>query len=89
MAARRKANAETRASVFNFLERKKFSYVPSSTNFFMLETHRPGAELATAMLKEKIMIGRTWPVWPTKVRITIGSKEEMDRFQTALLKVMA
>ena len=64
--ARRKANAETRAGVFNFLEQKKFSYIPSSTNFFMLETHRPGNELATAMMKEKILIGRTWPAWPTK-----------------------
>jgi histidinol-phosphate/aromatic aminotransferase/cobyric acid decarboxylase-like protein len=41
------------------------------------------------MMKEKILIGRTWPVWPTKVRITVGSKEEMGRFQTALSKVMA
>lgn len=87
--ARRKANAETRAGVFNFLEQKKFSYIPSSANFFMLETHRPGKELAAAMMKEKILIGRTWPVWPTKVRITVGSKEEMGRFQTALSKIMA
>ncbi|MCU1257985.1 MAG: hypothetical protein JWO80_870 [Bryobacterales bacterium] len=33
--------------------------------------------------------GRTWPAWPTKVRVTIGSPEEMKRFQTALLKVTA
>jgi histidinol-phosphate aminotransferase len=87
--ARRAANAATREMVFNFLEQKKFSYVPSTTNFFMLEANRPGKELATAMMKEKILIGRTWPAWPTKVRVTIGSAEEMKRFQTALLKVTA
>jgi histidinol-phosphate aminotransferase len=87
--ARRAANAGTRETVFNFLEQKKFSYVPSSTNFFMLEANRPGKELATAMLKEKVLIGRTWPAWPTKVRVTIGSAEDMKRFQTALLKVTA
>ncbi len=87
--ARRKANAATRESVFNFLEQKKFSYVPSTTNFFMLEVNRPGREVADAMMKEKVMIGRTWPFWPTKVRVTIGSADEMKRFQTALLKVMA
>jgi histidinol-phosphate/aromatic aminotransferase/cobyric acid decarboxylase-like protein len=54
----------------------------------MLETHRPGSELAAAMMKEKILIGRTWPAWPTRVRITVGSKEEMVRFQTALTKLM-
>jgi histidinol-phosphate aminotransferase len=87
--SRRKANADTRESVFNFLERKKFAYVPSTTNFFMLEANRPGGELARAMMKEKVMIGRTWPAWPTKVRVTIGSSEDMKRFQTALLKVTA
>jgi histidinol-phosphate/aromatic aminotransferase/cobyric acid decarboxylase-like protein len=85
--ARRKANAATRETVFNFLEQKKFSYVPSTTNFFMLEANRPGKEMAAAMFKEKILIGRTWPAWPTKVRITIGSPEEMKRFQSALLKI--
>lgn len=87
--ARRKANATTRETVFNFLEQKKFAYVPSTTNFFMLEANRPGKELNAAMMKEKVLIGRTWPAWPTKVRVTIGSAEEMKRFQTALLKVMA
>jgi histidinol-phosphate/aromatic aminotransferase/cobyric acid decarboxylase-like protein len=87
--ARRKANAATRESVFNFLEQKKFSYIPSSTNFFLLEANRPGKDMAAAMLKEKVLIGRTWPAYPTKVRITIGSADDMKRFQTALLKVMA
>jgi histidinol-phosphate aminotransferase len=87
--ARRKANAGTREAVFNFLEQKKFAYVPSTTNFFMLEANRPGKELAMAMMKEKVLIGRTWPAWPTKVRVTIGSAEDMKRFQAALVKVMA
>jgi histidinol-phosphate aminotransferase len=87
VAERRAANAKTREMVFNFLEEKKFSYVPSTTNFFMLEANRPGKELAAAMMKEKVMIGRTWPAWPTKSRVTIGSMEEMKRFQAALLKV--
>jgi histidinol-phosphate aminotransferase len=86
---RRRMIAESRESVFNFLEQKKFSYIPSNANFFLLETGRPGAEFGAAMLKEKIAVGRTWPVWPTKVRVSIGTKEEMQRFQTALTKVMA
>lgn len=85
--ARRKANADTRESVFNFLEQKKFSYVPSTTNFFMLEANRPGGELAKALIKDKVLIGRTWPAWPTKVRVTIGSPEDMKRFQSAMLKI--
>ena len=29
------------------------------------------------------------PVWPTKVRVTIGSKEEMAKFKEAFAKVWA
>jgi histidinol-phosphate/aromatic aminotransferase/cobyric acid decarboxylase-like protein len=39
--------------------------------------------------QEKIYIGRVWPSWPTHVRVTIGTAEEMDKFKRALLKVMA
>ena len=28
------------------------------------------------------------PSWPTHVRVTIGTPEEMKKFQTAFLKVM-
>lgn len=86
---RRQAIAESRESVFNFLEQKKFSYIPSNANFFMLETGRAGKEFGAAMMAEKIAVGRTWPVWPTKVRVSIGTKEEMQRFQSALIKVTA
>jgi len=42
-----------------------------------------------AMRKEKVYIGRVWPVWPTYVRVTIGTGDEMKKFQDAFLKVMA
>jgi len=41
------------------------------------------------MRKEKIFIGRTWPSWPTHVRVSVGTPEEMEKFQSAFLKVMA
>jgi len=30
-----------------------------------------------------------WQAWPTHVRVTVGSQEEMNKFKTAFLKVMA
>ena len=38
---------------------------------------------------EKVYIGRVWPSWPTHVRVTIGTQDEMDKFKAAFLKVMA
>jgi histidinol-phosphate aminotransferase len=89
VAERRKINKDIRENVFEFLEKKKFSYVPSLSNKFMLEVNRPGMEVVQALAKEKVYIGRVWKAWPTKVRVSIGTQEEMDKFKDALLKVMA
>jgi histidinol-phosphate aminotransferase len=89
VAERRKINKEIRENVFEFLDSKKFSYVPSVSNKFMLEVNRPGMEIVQALAKEKVYIGRVWKAWPTHVRVSIGTQEEMDKFKAALVKVMA
>jgi histidinol-phosphate aminotransferase len=89
VAERRKINKDIRENVFEFLDSKKFSYVPSVSNKFMLEVNRPGMEIVQALAKEKVYIGRVWKAWPTHVRVSIGTQEEMDKFKSALVKVMA
>jgi len=88
VAERRKINKDTRESVFSFLEKNKMAYVPSSSNKFMLDVKRPGREIANAMRKHNVYVGRSWPVWPNHIRVTIGTPDEMQKFQAALLKVM-
>ena len=71
------------------LKRKQISVWPITTlRMSALNVDTSAVWHAAAMVKEKILIGRTWPAWPTKVRVTIGSPEEMKRFQMALTKVM-
>lgn len=89
ISERREINKRARENTFEFLEKRKISYIPSGTNFFMMEAGRPGADLVKALANEKVYIGRIWPVWPTKVRVTVGTMEEMKKFQSALAKVMA
>jgi histidinol-phosphate/aromatic aminotransferase/cobyric acid decarboxylase-like protein len=55
----------------------------------MVDVKRPGGEVISAMAKDHVYIGRVWPVWPTYVRISVGTKDEMERFKTSFLKVMA
>ena len=88
IAERRKLIGDVRNDTFAWLDKHKFSYVPSVSNCFMLDVKRPGREVIAAMLSEKVSIGRVWPSWPTHVRITIGTREEMDQFKAAFLKVM-
>lgn len=89
VAERKKINRDIRENVFEFLDAKKFSYVPSQSNKFMLQVNRPGMEVVKALAAEKVYIGRVWPVWPTYVRVSVGTQDEMNKFKAALLKVMA
>ena len=86
---RRKLIGNVREDTFNFLEKNKFHYVPSVSNCFMVDTKRPGNEVVAAMRKEKVYIGRVWPIMPTYVRITVGTRSDMQKFQAAFKQVMS
>ncbi len=86
---RREIIKNVREDVLGFLDKHKFRYVPSVSNKFMVDVGRPGEQVILAMRKEKVYIGRVWPSWPTHVRVTVGTQEEMNKFKTAFLKVMA
>ena len=86
--ARKKINADVRAETFSFLDRSGYKYTPSASNCFMLDTKRPTKEIIDAMAARNVYIGRAWPVWPTHVRITVGTKAEMEKFQSAFREVM-
>ena len=85
---RKRINATVRSETFAWLDRNGYSYVPSVSNCFMLDTKRPAKEVIEAMKTRNVFIGRAWPVWPTHVRITVGTKSEMDKFQAAFQEVM-
>jgi histidinol-phosphate aminotransferase len=85
---RRRINATIRQQTFQWLDRNGFSYIPSESNCFLVDTKRPGQQVRDAMAKENVLIGRVWPIMPTHVRITVGTQEEKERFQAAFLKVM-
>jgi len=85
---RKRINATVRSETFRWLDRNGYSYVPSVSNCFMLDTKRPAKEVIEAMKTRNVFIGRAWPVWPTHVRITVGTKSEMDKFQAAFQEVM-
>ncbi len=86
---RRKIIADVREDVFAFLVKNNFKFVPSVSNKFMVDVKRPGGEVIEALRKEKIYIGRVWPSWPTYVRVSIGTQDEMNKFKSAFLTVMS
>jgi histidinol-phosphate aminotransferase len=86
--SRKQLTAKTRNETFAWLDRNGYKYIPSESNCFLLNTGRAGREVINAMAKHNVFIGRVWPVYPTWVRITVGTPTEMEQFQTAYQKVM-
>ena len=66
-------------------------YIPTVGNFFMMQV--PGmtaAQVGTALQAKKIFVaGATrWSEWPNHIRVTVGSYEEMTKFNAALALVV-
>ena len=89
VATRRKIIADTRNATFAWLDKMGYKYVPSVSNCFMIDTGRPGKDVIAAMQQRNVFIGRTWPIWPNFVRVSVGTPEEMAAFQTAFEAVMS
>lgn len=85
---RKRINTTVREATFEWLSKNGYSFVPSQSNCFMLDAKRPAKEVIKAMAAQNVFIGRPWPVWPTHVRITVGTQSEMERFQDAFDHVM-
>jgi histidinol-phosphate aminotransferase len=86
---RKRINASVRQETFEWLGRNGYSYIPSVSNCFLLDTKRPAKQVIDAMAQQHVFIGRIWPIMPTCTRITVGTHDEMERFRTALQKAMS
>lgn len=87
-AERKKYVTEVREDVFAWMRAKGYAFVPSVSNKFMVDVKRPGREVTAAMAAKMVYIGRSWPSWPSHVRVTVGTREEMEKFKTAFAEVM-
>jgi histidinol-phosphate aminotransferase len=89
VAERKKTIGDIRTDTFAWLKSGDYRFTPSESNCFMLETNRPGKEVMAGMAARDIYIGRIWPAWPTQVRITVGTHDEMIAFRKAFQEVMS
>ena len=79
---------ETNGDSRDELTPKDFSATLDGEPARVVDVKRPGEEVIEAMRKQKIYIGRVWPSWPTYVRVSIGTQDEMNKFKTAFMTVM-
>ncbi len=62
------------------LQSQGFEVIPSETNFFMVHTGRPAAEVRSAFRQRNIAVGRDFPPMLDYLRVSIGTEDEMERF---------
>jgi histidinol-phosphate aminotransferase len=86
---RRKANARVRGELCQWLDERKIGYIPSHTNFVMIDVKRDVREFGQEMFRQGVAVGRPFPPLRRMLRVTIGNDEHMRRFRDVFSKVYA
>ena len=86
IATRKRGNRERRGDLMRFFDAHGFRYTASVANHLMVDARRPTKQVIDALRAENVYVGRPWPVWPTHLRVTIGTQAEMERFKNAFLE---
>jgi histidinol-phosphate aminotransferase len=85
----RKNNTEVRKFVCSELDKLKFTYIPSHANFMMIDMRREVKPLIAAFKARKVEVGRLFPPLPNFMRVTIGTKPQMERFLAVFKELTA
>lgn len=88
IARRRAEMLDARAMTFDHLKKRGVSVKPTEANMFMIDWKTKAAkDMQAAFRTQSVEIGRSWPIWPTVSRVTVGSMADMTAFCQALDKV--
>ena len=90
IAARRAEMVQARGIALDHLRARNIAVKPTNANMVMIDWKtRPAKDVQAAFRAQSVEIGRSWPIWPTVSRVTVGSAAEMKAFCVALDKVLA
>ena len=84
-----KNNSEVRKFVCSELDKLKFTYSPSQANFMMIDMRREVKPIIAAFRDKKVQVGRLFPPLPNHLRVTIGTKPQMERFLAVFKELTA
>jgi histidinol-phosphate aminotransferase len=80
----RRLNNDTRQWLCNELHRDGRQFIPSHTNFLMVDVGRDCAAVAGEFRKRDLLVGRKFPPLDHWLRVSIGTRKEMEQFLAAL-----
>lgn len=81
----RQKNREGLEKFYSFCEKHGLTYYPSQTNFILVDFNRPGNEVFDYLLRKGYIVRSGEALgFPTCVRITVGTEEEVDGVLSAI-----
>ena len=88
VATGRRMNSEVKQYVYSQLDKLGFQYIPSHANFMMIDLRREVRPVIAALEKRKVQVGRFFPPLPNFMRVTIGTRPQMESFLAAFREVV-
>jgi histidinol-phosphate aminotransferase len=73
--------------LYDGLEKRGLKYIPSFANFVLVELGKPARETTAALLKHGVIVRPAWGC-PTCMRVSVGTRDQNERFLSALDHVL-
>jgi histidinol-phosphate aminotransferase len=73
--------------LYDGLEKRGLKYIPSFENFVLVELGKPARETTAALLKHGVIVRPAWGC-PTCMRVSVGTRDQNERFLSALDHVL-
>jgi histidinol-phosphate aminotransferase len=84
----RRRNTEVKKFVESELDKLGFKFIPSNANFLMIDLRREVRPVIAAMRGRSVEVGRVFPALANFMRVTVGTKPQMDTFVSTFREVM-
>lgn len=78
---RKALNKQLRDETVAWLQGRGFTCTASQANCFMIDVKQPAEQVIEKLAAQGVLIGRVFKNWPQWVRVTVGNKQEMQRFR--------
>ncbi len=85
----RRLNRETRDWATGELANRGYRSISSQTNFLMTDLRQDVGKVIDQLRERRVQVGRRFPALPTHLRVTVGTRPQMERFLAALGEVLA
>ena len=85
----RELNREEKGFLYEELDRMRVEYIPSETNFIMIELGQDAQSSFQEFLKQGVIVRPLGGYGlPTKIRLTVGKREENEAFIRSLKRII-